>query len=157
LATLKEAFDITYAVHRMEEEGARRRKYNGRGGAGPRGFLGGLNEDDEDDEGEQEQAPRVVGVGVGVVGQRDTGRAGQRGRQAGGGGARRTPRNGFELDLDGATLLERRHQRRRAPVGVVTVSSPLSGKSASSPLKLEGLRMEEDFPKETGMHGVHVA
>ena len=50
IATLKEAFDITYAVHRMEEEGARRRKYNGRGGAGTRGFLSGLNEDDEDEE-----------------------------------------------------------------------------------------------------------
>lgn len=50
LATLKEAFDITYAVHRMEEEGARRRAYNGRGGAGQRGFLQGLNEDDEDED-----------------------------------------------------------------------------------------------------------
>lgn len=50
IAVLKEAFDITYAVHRMEEEGARRRKYNGRGGAGARGFLTGLNEDDEDDD-----------------------------------------------------------------------------------------------------------
>lgn len=49
LATLREAFDITYAVHRMEEEGARRR-YNGRGGAGARGFLNRLNEDDEDEE-----------------------------------------------------------------------------------------------------------
>lgn len=48
IATLKEAFDITYAVHRMEEEGARRRKYHGRGGAGTRGFLTNLNEDDEE-------------------------------------------------------------------------------------------------------------
>ena len=46
LATLKEAFDITYAVHRMEEEGARRRA--AKGGAN-RGFLGGLNEEDEDE------------------------------------------------------------------------------------------------------------
>ncbi|KAF9535108.1 kinase-like domain-containing protein [Crepidotus variabilis] len=46
---LKEAFDVTYAVHRMEEEGARRRKYQGRG-AGGRGFLSGLNEDDEEGE-----------------------------------------------------------------------------------------------------------
>ncbi|KAG9014943.1 hypothetical protein FRB94_007015 [Tulasnella sp. JGI-2019a] len=50
VATLKEAFDITYAVHRMEEEGARRRAYNGPGGAGTRGFLGGLNEESEGDE-----------------------------------------------------------------------------------------------------------
>lgn len=54
VASLKEAFDITYAVHRMEEEGARRRAYNGPGGAGTRGFLGGLNEDDEEAEDEHE-------------------------------------------------------------------------------------------------------
>lgn len=56
MASLKEAFDITYAVHRMEEEGARRRAYNGPGGAGTRGFLGGLNEDDEEAEEEHEVA-----------------------------------------------------------------------------------------------------
>lgn len=54
IAVLKEAFDITYAVHRMEEEGARRRKYNGRGGAGVRGYLTGLNEDQEDEEEEED-------------------------------------------------------------------------------------------------------
>lgn len=156
MATLKEAFDITYAVHRMEEEGARRRKYNGRGGAGPRGFLGGLNEDDEDDDGEEDQAPGVAGAGTIEV--RDTGRTVQhRKQQLGGGGAKRTPRTGFELDLDGATLLERRHQRRGAgPVGAVTVSSPLSGKTASSPLKIEGLRMGGDFSDEAGVHSVHM-
>ena len=47
LATLKEAFDITYAVHRMEEEGARRRAQ--KGGAN-RGFLQNLNEEGEEDE-----------------------------------------------------------------------------------------------------------
>jgi len=50
LATLKEAFDVTYAVHRMEEEGNRRRAYNGPGGAGRAGFLQGLNEEDEDED-----------------------------------------------------------------------------------------------------------
>ncbi|PWN42686.1 Pkinase-domain-containing protein [Ceraceosorus guamensis] len=44
---LKEAFDVTYAVHRMEEEGARKR-----GGAG-QAPLNGLNEEDEDDDAEQ--------------------------------------------------------------------------------------------------------
>ncbi|KIM45974.1 hypothetical protein M413DRAFT_441033 [Hebeloma cylindrosporum] len=53
LATLKEAFEITYAVHRMEEEGARRRRHNVRGGAGA-GFLNRLNEDDEEEEGSEE-------------------------------------------------------------------------------------------------------
>lgn len=46
LASLKEAFDITYAVHRMEEEGARRRAQ--KGGAN-RGFLSGLDEEEETD------------------------------------------------------------------------------------------------------------
>jgi len=55
LATLKEAFDVTYAVHRMEEEGARRRAYAGPRGAGARGFLYELNEDDEDEEEAQER------------------------------------------------------------------------------------------------------
>ncbi|GAA6064346.1 hypothetical protein JCM10212_004672 [Sporobolomyces blumeae] len=50
LATLKEAFDVTYAVHRMEEEGNRRRAYNGPGGAGRAGFLQGLNEEEEDED-----------------------------------------------------------------------------------------------------------
>lgn len=50
VSALKEAFDVTYAVHRMEEEGNRRRAYNGPGGAGRAGFLHGLNEEDDEDE-----------------------------------------------------------------------------------------------------------
>ncbi|UZJ52374.1 hypothetical protein CBS101457_001694 [Exobasidium rhododendri] len=43
---LKEAFDVTYAVHRMEEEGARRR-----GAGGQKGLQGiALNEDDEEED-----------------------------------------------------------------------------------------------------------
>jgi serine/threonine-protein kinase RCK2 len=141
LATLKEAFDITYAVHRMEEEGARRRA--AKGGAN-RGFLGGLNEEDEDssmaeDEhtvaearhrhgeeiddrrGRAVQQPQVPqgagakmaakravqgGSGVHVKQNIYDGRAGQRDR-----GARKTGNVPFELDLDGATLLGRRHKR----------------------------------------------
>ncbi|KAL7421692.1 MAPK-activated protein kinase Srk1 [Cryptotrichosporon argae] len=62
VGALKEAFDVTYAVHRMEEEGARRRAYNGPGGAGTRGFLQGLNEDEEEDEDAQvEEARRKHG------------------------------------------------------------------------------------------------
>ena len=66
IVALKEAFDVTYAVHRMEEEGARRRAYNGPGGAGTRGFLQGLNEEDEDtDEASQvEEARRKHGEAV---------------------------------------------------------------------------------------------
>jgi len=66
IGALKEAFDVTYAVHRMEEEGARRRAYNGPGGAGTRGFLQGLNEEDEevDEEAQLEEARRKHGEAV---------------------------------------------------------------------------------------------
>ncbi|KAH9853854.1 Pkinase-domain-containing protein [Lenzites betulinus] len=109
LASLKEAFDITYAVHRMEEEGARRRA--AKGGAN-RGFLQNLNESDEEEE--EDAVPRA-GTGAKVAAQRAVqgdaydGRAGQRdrGRRTGGSGGPKP----FELDLDGATLLGRRHKR----------------------------------------------
>lgn len=145
LATLKEAFDITYAVHRMEEEGARRRA--AKGGAN-RGFLGGLNEEDEDESMEQDeyvvaearqrhgedqperrsrttaaQQPQPPqGTGAKIAAKRAVqgggtahvkhnpplydGRAGQRDR-----GARRTGNVPFELDMQSATLLGRRHKR----------------------------------------------
>ncbi|EIW82195.1 Pkinase-domain-containing protein [Coniophora puteana RWD-64-598 SS2] len=130
LAVLKEAFDVTYAVHRMEEEGARRRAYKGRGGAGVRGNLQGLNEDDEDhvdDEDVIEDAkarhgevdvPHAAGAGAKAVAKRNVaptshversiwdGRAGTRDR-----GRRTQGTKGFELDIDNATLLGRRHKR----------------------------------------------
>lgn len=140
LATLKEAFDITYAVHRMEEEGARRRAYNGRGGAGPRGFLHGLNEDDEDGVADDETilkearhrrgqanggAPPDTKVVTGrkadfssapaIVNVVDKslwdGRAGTRDR-----GRRTGASKGFELDIDNATLLGRRNKRAEPKV-----------------------------------------
>jgi hypothetical protein len=77
IGALKEAFDVTYAVHRMEEEGARRRAYNGPGGAGTRGFLQGLNEEDEEgDENQQvEEARRKHGEAVARQIQEHRGRA----------------------------------------------------------------------------------
>ncbi|KAF8165166.1 kinase-like domain-containing protein [Crassisporium funariophilum] len=154
IATLKEAFDITYAVHRMEEEGARRRKYNGRGGAGARGFLSGLNEDDEEEE-EDQDADGSESEGEDEAPQNHQnpqqpptdyphrsvmdGRAGQRDQGKGG----RTGHKGFELDMDNATLLGRRHGNKR---------SPLAGKplvAGGSPLKLEGLRVG-DPPLDAG-------
>ncbi|KIM90986.1 hypothetical protein PILCRDRAFT_811487 [Piloderma croceum F 1598] len=169
IATLKEAFDITYAVHRMEEEGARRRAYNGRGGAGARGFLGGLNEDDEDEEEDQEveEARRKHGDAAGravqeggrqirygatsdfpanpgrVSGAKRAvaddkamlkgGRAGQRdrgGRPNDGVASGRTGgTRAFELDIDGATLLGRRHRKGER--------SPLAGKPIWSGDKAE--------------------
>ncbi|KAJ7591248.1 kinase-like domain-containing protein [Mycena floridula] len=108
IATLKEAFDITYAVHRMEEEGARRRKYKGTGGAGMRGVLSGLNEDDEEDEDDESEIGSPVAKSP-------TPSSGRRARK------------GFELDMDGATLLGRRHRR-----GGAALTSPLSGKPMGS-------------------------
>lgn len=162
VATLKEAFDITYAVHRMEEEGARRRKYNGRGGAGARGFLTGLNEEDEDgDDGDDgdDSEPELSEPHRQPYHQREhRGRSvmkGHAGQKEGviplpGAGAivvpsvaskarshgRRVGHQGFELNMGKATLLERRYNKR---------GSPLAGKpvGADSPLRLEDLRMED--------------
>lgn len=172
LATLKEAFDITYAVHRMEEEGARRRAQ--KGGAN-RGFLSGLNEESEEDSemedvevvedarrrhGEKEpprqrqgagqetqlnqaqNVPVPAGTGAKVAAKRAVhaqpatsrlhdGRAGQRDR-----GARRTGNVPFALDLDGATLLGRRHKRTD---GEPTAGIAGVGAFGGSPLAKEPL------------------
>nr|GAT53993.1 predicted protein [Mycena chlorophos] len=129
IATLKEAFDVTYAVHRMEEEGARRRKYKGRGGAGARGFLGGLNEDDEEDFAEDDSGKKGIADG----------RAGPRDR---GGKSKSAGTKGFELDLDGATLLGRRHRGKGA------VRSPL----AENVTSMQSLQLaESDLPPGSPM------
>ncbi|PIL36700.1 transporter [Ganoderma sinense ZZ0214-1] len=125
LASLKEAFDITYAVHRMEEEGARKRAQ--RGGAN-RGFLQNLNESDEEDDKPSLQMQMPVGAGAKLAASRAVagnvnvsvydGRAGPRDRGRRSGGSKP-----FELDMDAATLLGRRH--RRAVDGDVN-NNPLS-------------------------------
>ncbi|KAK0490718.1 Pkinase-domain-containing protein [Armillaria novae-zelandiae] len=120
LATLKEAFDITYAVHRMEEEGARRRKYKGRGGAGARGFLQGLNEDDEEEEEEQENI--ISSPTVATENSQRTTNVSTAAQTTPTSKARRAGPGIFELDMDSATLLGRRHKR------VPGVGSPLAGK-----------------------------
>jgi hypothetical protein len=104
----------------MEEEGARRRAYKGRGGAGLAGFLAGLNEDDEDmiDENvnvpsqsqDQQKQPPSHELYDGRAGQRDVAR--NHGKP-------------FELSIDGATLLGRRQLRDsqgRIPIDI----SPLA-------------------------------
>jgi len=138
IGVLKEAFDITYAVHRMEEEGARRRAM----GAGQRGFLGGLNEEDEDNEQDQLEeakhrhavavarqidehrqraaANKAAGVKEPVV-THYVGRGGANRREAeaalyDGRAGQRDRGNGnskalFELNLGNATLLGRRGQK----------------------------------------------
>ncbi|KAJ7667839.1 kinase-like domain-containing protein [Mycena polygramma] len=139
IATLKEAFDITYAVHRMEEEGARRRKYKGRGGAGVRGYLSGLNEDDEDEEDDAMEEDREKTKSAGAAGYAG-GRAGQRDR----GHNPATPRSagpkGFELDMDGATLLGRRGRHNKAGGAGVGMRSPLAG----NVMGMDGLQISED-------------
>ncbi|KAI0321860.1 kinase-like domain-containing protein [Amylostereum chailletii] len=134
IASLKEAFDVTYAVHRMEEEGARRRAYKGRDGAGLAGFLSNLNEDDE----EEEDIPPSVRAQV-QASLRDNnlsdGRAGQRDAP------RRKNNQGFELTMDGATLLGRRHQRGG------------QGANIKSPLAMNAINAEDtiDAP-QSPMH-----
>lgn len=169
IATLKEAFDITYAVHRMEEEGARRRA--AKGGAN-RGFLGGLNEEDEDEFSDDEHTvaearqrhgerqpdvqragsraiPQIHGAGARETAKRALagpthakqpmydGRAGQRDR-----GSKQTGGAPFELDLDNATLLARRH--KRGVDGGATLGLAMAG---SSPL---AVRDRYELPENPG-------
>lgn len=63
ISSLKEVFDVSNAINRMEEEGSRRRAYNGAGGAGRAGFLQGLNEE-EDEEDDLELNRRRYGAEV---------------------------------------------------------------------------------------------
>lgn len=56
---LREVFDVSYAVHRQEEESKRRAQIGARGG--PPQVLGGLNEEDEDED-EEMQDINVVGA-----------------------------------------------------------------------------------------------
>jgi serine/threonine protein kinase len=122
IASLKEAFDITYAVHRMEEEGARRRAYKGRDGAGQAGFLANLNEDDEDAS-EDEVPARHIQAPQQQYQSREAydGRAGQRDAP------RRHGNKPFELTFDGATLLGRR-QLRDSQGRIPLDGTPLSQK-----------------------------
>ena len=167
VATLKEAFDITYAVHRMEEEGARRRKYHGRGGAGARGFLTGLNEEDEDEEDgddgddsepEPSEPPRQPyhqrehrgqphrSVMKGHAGQKE----GVIPLPGAGAGAIVIPSVASKARAHGRRV---GHQGFELNMGKATLlerrhnkrGSPLAGKpvGADSPLRLEDLRMED--------------
>ena len=155
ISTLKEAFEITYAVHRMEEEGARRRgrardKQAG-GGAGGR-WLPGLNEEDEgeDDErliqeakrrqgevdildggikrkGEKRGDPHAPKIGISGSGKSGyDGRAGQR-------DLGRKPRTPFELDMQSATLLGRRHKKTGGLGGSPLTQVPLFANTIEAP------------------------
>lgn len=158
-AFMREAFDITYAVHRMGEEGQRR-------GAGGRGFLNDLNEADEeeDDEAILEETRRKYGAGVSkiiedqraaAVAAAQAGKTQQpSGQYHGWGGADRKQAeavlydgragnrdrgrrqngrgNGFDLKLDNATLLGR---RAKGGPGLSLGSLPPTG--AASPMRVD--------------------
>ena len=143
ISTLKEAFDVTYAVHRMEEEGAHRRgrvrdKQTG-GGAGRR-WLPELNEEDEGEEderliqevkrrhgevdildgsikrkGDKRGDPRTAKIGF-------DNRAGQRG-----------PGRKFELDMQDATLLGRRQKKAASVLGSPLAQAPLFANMIDAP------------------------
>ncbi|KAK9369108.1 kinase-like domain-containing protein [Lipomyces kononenkoae] len=111
--TLKEAFDISYAVHRMEEERARKQ-----GGAQN---LGMLNEEDEEDEefsnSSSNERLQQVEAGLRNVHMSPI-NIRHKNRGNGQGGAHHSTANHkrkgkFELSLDGATLLERRRERQQ--------------------------------------------
>jgi len=157
-AYMREAFDITYAVHRMGEEGARK-------GAGGRGFLNDLNEmdEEEDEEAQIESTRKKYGASVSKVieDQRAAAAAAaaagknqqSSGTYHGWGGANRKEAeavlydgragardrgrnkqngrgNGFDLKLDNATLLGRRQQK--GP-GLSLAGNPAFG--AQSPMR----------------------
>ncbi|CUA69066.1 hypothetical protein RSOLAG22IIIB_03744 [Rhizoctonia solani] len=136
IATLKEAFDVTYAVHRAEEEGARRKRGGG-------GFLHNLNEEEEEEE-DTDTITRKYGAEVGRAvderrqEQQQKQRQPQQQQYSGAGGADRRiadaelyhagragPRDqgtvrkrhggAFDLDINNATLLGRRHKRAVEP------------------------------------------
>jgi serine/threonine-protein kinase RCK2 len=121
--SLKEAFDVGYAVHRMEEEGARKRKMKLGKSKALNPFKGKLNlnamDDDDDDDDDQtsssttiQQAP-IVPSSTNEPVKTKTGSKFAFMQPAS--HNKETPRRlAFELNLDGATLLG----RRKKPIGV---------------------------------------
>jgi len=125
----------------MEEEGARRRAYNGPGGAGR--FLQGLNEEDEDEDGDgdrledarrrlQMDADRARQTGAASQATAQKNRTRQRDNNPlneGRAGIRDRNQNGakaFELDMESATLLGRRHKKVGQAPGTGSPSHPLA-------------------------------
>ncbi|KAJ4397771.1 MAPK-activated protein kinase Srk1 [Gnomoniopsis smithogilvyi] len=136
---LREVFDVTYAVHRQEEEAKRRKQIGTKAGLSK---LAGLNEDEEDEDEEMEDAGayKTGGNGTQAIEQsmRNANISGteQRGRererqqrvaeQKGYGQHsaaitaaarqqvkdRNRAKGAFELNLDGATLLGRRGKQQ---------------------------------------------
>lgn len=149
---LKEAFDVTYAVHRMEEEGRHRQK-----NAGNSQPLGGLNEEEEEDEADLTRRKHGNEAARAVEQSQKSARASQRQPQQqtqqpqqqqqyqGRGGADRklaeaalyegragtrdrgsnsqSKKRAFELNMGNATLLGRRN--KQMPVMEAVPGSPM--------------------------------
>jgi len=142
---LREVFDVGYAVHRQEEEGKRRKNFK----QGYRGAINGLNpvddedfdeeeEDNEDDAGIPSKVPKARDADVHQVEQ------GLRNTNLNSAAAARVPqqkgygqhspavaaaakqnlrkKQGFELHLEGATLLGRRGQKGPSGLRETTVA-----------------------------------
>ncbi|KAK2598840.1 hypothetical protein N8I77_012225 [Diaporthe amygdali] len=135
---LREVFDVTYAVHRQEEENNRRKQIGSKAAGVSR--LAGLNESDEDDDMPDVDAPDARNGGTQALEQSmrnaQISASEQRGRER----ERRVPeskgygqhsaavtaaarqqvkdrnrqKGAFELSLDGATLLGRRGRKQPA-------------------------------------------
>ncbi|KAJ8102803.1 kinase-like domain-containing protein [Lipomyces tetrasporus] len=113
--TLKEAFDISYAVHRMEEERARKQ-----GGAQNLGMLNEEEEEEEEEFSSSSSGERLQQVEAGLrnvhmspINHRHKNYhvSGQKGAHHSTANHKRKGK--FELSLNGATLLERRRERQQ--------------------------------------------
>ncbi|KAK7206501.1 putative calcium/calmodulin-dependent protein kinase [Myxozyma melibiosi] len=102
---LKEAFDISYAVHRMEEERARKQ-----GGAQNLGLLNEEEEEDEEEFNNSTSAERMQQVEAGLRNVHMSTNNNSAARTTAK-PATTHKRKGFELNMSGATLLERRKER----------------------------------------------
>ncbi|TIA92496.1 hypothetical protein E3P99_00608, partial [Wallemia hederae] len=134
VAQLKEAFDVTYAVHRAEEEGRRKGKSSGGG------FLGSLNEEEEDEDsqpmsGQMSNHRKVAAVNAArqkeaikktqskeqererkQTDKLNDGRAGVRDR---------APKKTFDLDLSAATLIDKRRKGKGDAQAHARSASPM--------------------------------
>jgi hypothetical protein len=129
--SLKEAFDVSYAVHRMEEESARKRKIKLGGKSGPLNpFKGKLNlntmdDDDDDDDSTASSTTTVQQVPIGpnsTANERVKKKTGSKFTFMQPASSNKhkeaASRRGFELNLDSATLLGRRRKVSLDPIGV---------------------------------------
>ena len=124
VSQLKEAFDVTYAVHRAEEEGQRKKNRNVNGG-----FLTSLNEEDEEEEDSQpmtggksqlDNHRKVAAVNAArqkeAIKKTQDKEAEKANRYAENKSQGRSndkkPRRTFDLNLNQSTIIEKRKQRQ---------------------------------------------